>query len=113
VAAIEARHLAGAPSRVQAKRALLDRYATSEEKQRNWFAHAGPIFLNALVAGVQLFGFHEPLMAGLQLGIGVGLSQTKVWTSPTAASVGRRDGPRAPVVTATALPGGAGLSVRW
>jgi hypothetical protein len=72
--------------RLRAKKALLARYARSERKQRNWFAHAGPIFLNASLAALLLLATDKPLEAGVQLGAGILVSELNVWTSPTAAS---------------------------
>ncbi|MGB0678653.1 MAG: hypothetical protein ACPGUV_03220 [Polyangiales bacterium] len=36
-------------SRITAKEQLLRRYAVSKAQQRNWFAHAGPLFLRGSV----------------------------------------------------------------
>lgn len=101
-------------ARIRAKRALLRRYARSEAGQRNWFAHVGPLFLNTLVAGVQLFAFDEPLMAALQLGVGVGLSQLKVWTAPRAASRAlEAQVPQRPMISASVGAGVAALQVTF
>ena len=64
----------------------LERYARSEREKRNWFAHVGPIFLNLAVAALQLFVVDRPVTAGLQVGIGITLSQTQLWTSPRVAT---------------------------
>ena len=64
----------------------LARFARSEAEKRNWFAHVGPIFLNLAVAAVQLFAFDGRLSAGLQVGLGVSLSQTQLWSSPRVAT---------------------------
>jgi len=69
-------------ARREAKLALLRRYVRSEHEQRNWFAHVGPVFLNASVAALQLFVFDQPLMAGIQLVAGIAISELRVWTSP-------------------------------
>ncbi|MEM7448911.1 MAG: hypothetical protein AAF355_11785 [Myxococcota bacterium] len=71
---------------VAAKRALLLRYARSERKARNWFAHAGPIFLNTMIAGTRSLFFDQQIPALVALGIGLTLSELKVWTSPRVAS---------------------------
>lgn len=70
----------------EAPELTLARYARSEAEKRNWFAHVGPIFLNLAVAAVQLFAFDRPLNAGLQVGLGITLSQTQLWTSPRVAT---------------------------
>jgi hypothetical protein len=73
-------------TRVAEKHRLLSLYAESEAQQRNWFAHAGPIFLNASIAGVLLWALDKPVQAAIQLGAGVAISEIRVWTSPQTAT---------------------------
>ncbi|MCU0673155.1 MAG: hypothetical protein MUE69_10230 [Myxococcota bacterium] len=76
----------GGPEPNEPPEITLQRYARSEREKRNWFAHVGPIFLNLAVAALQLFVADRPVTAGLQVGIGVTLSQTQLWTSPRVAT---------------------------
>lgn len=78
----------GAPpdERARMKRALLVAYAEDEASYRGWMGHLGPLFVNAAAAAAFLFGRDDALGAGLQLGIGMALSELRVWTSPTGAT---------------------------
>jgi hypothetical protein len=102
----------GGPEPNEPPEVTLERYARSEREKRNavleppawssdppqrecrrqatepsnWFAHVGPIFLNLAVAALQLFVTDRPVTAGLQVGIGITLSQTQLWTSPRVAT---------------------------
>lgn len=76
----------GGPEPNEPNEVTLERYARSEREKRNWFAHVGPIFLNLAVAALQLFVTDRPVTAGLQVGIGITLSQTQLWTSPRVAT---------------------------
>ena len=72
--------------RVAAKLALLKRYAESEGLQRNWFAHAGAIGLSLAVGAVLWLVLDEPVLAALQAGGGIAVSQARIWTSPQTAT---------------------------
>jgi hypothetical protein len=76
----------GGPEPNEPPEITLERYACSEREKRDWFAHVGPIFLNLAVAALQLFVVDRPVTAGLQVGIGITLSQTQLWTSPRVAT---------------------------
>lgn len=74
-----------AEAQAGAKRALLQRYAESEGLQRNWFAHVGPILFNGGMAALLYWGFDNTELALTQLGVGIAVSQIRLWTSPTVA----------------------------
>jgi hypothetical protein len=90
--------------RLAAKRALLSEYAASEADQRGWFAHLGPLFLNASVAGVLYWALDNPTQAGLQLSIGLLVSQLRVWTAPRVATRALRGDLRRAPQSVPALP---------
>ena len=108
-----------ASERLVAKRGLLQAYAKSEQLQRNWFAHVGPIFLNAAIAGLVWWTADDPVRAAIQFGVGLTLSEARVWTSPRVATNAVRDlaspPPSAarPRVMPVVGPGTAGLAIRF
>lgn len=72
--------------RLQAKRKLVVRYAKSERRKRNWFAHLGPFSLHAAVGATIAFLLDRPVQGAIQFAAGMTVSQTQLWTSPRAAS---------------------------
>lgn len=72
--------------RLGEKLRLLDRYADSESKQRNWFAHLGPVLLHASMAAIVLFVLDKPVDAAVQLGAGVVTNEIKILSAPRAAT---------------------------
>ena len=104
--------------RLDAKRQLLRVYAESEGVQRNWFAHAGPLFLNAAIAGIIWWSADDPLRAAIQFGVGIALSEARIWTSPQVATNARRATQSsrqasAPRVLPIIGPGQFGLALRF
>jgi len=80
-----------AADRIAAKRALLAEYADDESRQRSLGAHIGPLIANLAIGGALWFGFDKPAQAALQIGIGVGLAEARLWTSPQVATRANQD----------------------
>lgn len=101
--------------------------AAKQRFGRSWLVHAGGAAVNVAIALVLWLALDEPVNAGIQLGVGIAVSQTQIWTQPMRAArdwaayrrrfrraaAGLPAAPPRPRLALAPFPGGLGLRLTW